>query len=320
MLVLGINGSPRRKSNSGFLLDTFLAEAEKLGASVRLIDVPRSNIKPCMEYTVCEKHGTCPIEDDLASEGYALLRRADVVVAATPVFFYNMSAQLKALVDRCQTLWARKYMLRLKDPASAYRRGYLLSVGATRGKNLFDAIELSIRYFFDALSASYEGALTYRGIEKRGDMQRHPGVREDVRRAVAQVVGPLAKRKRVLFVGRGDACRSQMAAAFARRMAGEKCDVQTAGRQPARALSEPMVKVMQEKGIDMGFRQPCSLEQAFGGRDADLLVSVEAGRTGVDFPAAETVRWPLKTADQSSEEAMRRLRDDVESRVRALFG
>jgi hypothetical protein len=81
-----------------------------------------------------------------------------------------------------------------------------------------------------------------------------------------------------------------------------------------------MVKVMQEKGIDMGFRQPCSLEQAFGGRDADLLVSVEAGRTGVDFPAAETVRWPLKTADQSSEEAMRRLRDDVESRVRALFG
>ncbi len=320
MLVLGINGSPRKKSNSGFLLDTFLEEAEKLGASVDLIDVPRRNIKPCMEYTVCEKRGTCPIQDDMSSEGYTLLRRADVVVVATPVFFYNMSAQLKALVDRCQALWARKYMLKLKDPAGRHRRGYLLSVGATRGKNLFDAIELSIRYFFDALSASYAGALTYRGIEKIGDMQRHAGVHDDIRRAVADVVGPLAKRPRVLFVSQRDTCRSQMAAAFAQRMAGEKFDVETGAWQPAQDVSGPMVKVMQEKGIDMGFHRPRPLERAFGSGRVDLLVILEEGPREVDFPAAETIRWPVGMIPSPSEEFLRRLRDDLECRVRELLG
>lgn len=320
MLVLGIKGSPRKKSNSSFLLDVFMEEAQKLGASsVHIVDVPRRNIKPCMEYTVCEKRGDCPIDDDMASEVYALLRRAEVVVVSTPVFFYNMSAQLKALVDRCQALWARRYMLKLRDPVSRYRRGYLLSVGATRGKNLFQAIELSTKYFFDALSASYEGALTYRGIEKAGDMQRHPDVLKDVRRAALELLGPLRDRKKLLFVSRSDACRSQMAAAFAQHLAGEKFDVETAGWRPSEKVSELMVKVMQEKGIDMGFRQTRSLEQVFDGGPVDALVLIEDGRTAVDFPASETICWRVPAAESPSEEGMRRLRDDIAVRVEALL-
>ncbi len=318
MLVLGINGSPRKKSNSGFLLDAFLAEAAKLGSEVALIDVPRRDIRPCMEYTVCEKRGTCPIDDDMAAEGYTLLRRADVVVVATPVFFYNMSAQLKALVDRCQTLWARKYVLKLRDPARHYRRGHLLSVGATRGKNLFDAIELSMRYFFDALSAGYAGALTYRGIEKIGDMQRHAGVHDDIRRAVSEVVGPLAGRRKVLFVSRADACRSQMAAALARDMAGEELDVESAGWQPAEAVSDAMVAAMQAEGIDMGFLRPRSLEEAFGGRPADLMVVLGSHPESVASTAAETVHWEIGVDPAASVEVVARMRQDIAVRVREL--
>ena len=104
MLVLGINGSPRKKSNSGYLLSTFLDEAEKLGARTHVVDVNKQNILPCRELIVCEKKGFCPIDDDMKTDVYTLLREADVIVPATPIFFYNATAQLKALIDRSQTL------------------------------------------------------------------------------------------------------------------------------------------------------------------------------------------------------------------------
>ena len=105
MLVLGLQGSPRKKGNTNFLLETFMDAAENTGARTHVIDVTRKNIIPCKEYIVCEKKGFCPIDDDVRDEIYPLLRQAEVVVIATPIFFYNMTAQLKAVVDRCQTFW-----------------------------------------------------------------------------------------------------------------------------------------------------------------------------------------------------------------------
>ena len=99
MLVLGLQGSPRKKGNTNFLISTFMDAAKRLGAQTLTIDVTQKNIIPCKEYTVCEKKGTCPIDDDVRDEIYPLLRQAEVVVVATPIFFYNMSAQLKAVVD-----------------------------------------------------------------------------------------------------------------------------------------------------------------------------------------------------------------------------
>jgi hypothetical protein len=53
-------------------------------------------------------------------------------------------------------------------------RGYLIAVGATRGKRIFEGIELEARYFFDALDMSYEGALLLRSMEKKSDARDHP--------------------------------------------------------------------------------------------------------------------------------------------------
>ena len=68
MLVLGLQGSPRKKGNTSFLLSAFLEEAERLGAETRLVDTERRNILPCRELTVCEKKGYCPIDDDMAAD------------------------------------------------------------------------------------------------------------------------------------------------------------------------------------------------------------------------------------------------------------
>jgi multimeric flavodoxin WrbA len=173
MRVLGLQGSPRRNGNSQHLLSAFMTEAAKLGALTETIAVTERNILPCREYVVCEKKGTCPIEDDM-NDVYRLLRWADVVVAASPIFFYSVTAQLKALIDRCQALWARKYRLKLKDPGAGMRAGVLLAVGATRGKSLFDGVNLTAKYFFDAVDARFAEHLEYRGIEGRKDMAAHP--------------------------------------------------------------------------------------------------------------------------------------------------
>ena len=80
MLVLGFQGSPRRKGNTSFLLSTFMQAVESLGAQTRIIEVTKKNIIPCKEYVVCEKKGFCPIDDDIKTEIYPLIRQAEVVV------------------------------------------------------------------------------------------------------------------------------------------------------------------------------------------------------------------------------------------------
>jgi len=274
MLVLGLQGSPRKKGNTNYLLSTFMEAAQKSGARTITIDVTQKNIIPCKEYTVCEKKGFCPIDDDVRDEIYPRLRQADVVVVATPIFFYNMTSQLKAVVDRCQTFWARKYKLKLKDPGANMRRGFLLSVGATKGKNLFEGLQLTTQYFFDAIGASFEGSLTYRGIEGAHDMAALPSHLEDVERAVKGLLAPFRGRKKVLFACRENACRSQMASAFAQFTAGDKLEVINGGSQPAAAVNPDMVTAMHEKGIDMGFRVPQSIEEAISHAKPDVIITM----------------------------------------------
>jgi multimeric flavodoxin WrbA len=301
------------------LLAAFLQAAEAMGARSILVDVTRKNIEPCKEYIVCEKKGFCPIHDDMELEIYPLLRQAEVVVLSTPIFFYNMTAQMKAVVDRCQTFWARKYRLKLKDPAHSLRRGFLLSAAATRGKTLFEGLELTTRYFFDAIDARYEGSLNYRGIEGPKDMSRHPGVQADVEAAVEELLKPFQHRKKLLFAGRRDACRSQMAAAFAQWSGGEKVDVITGGSHPAEALDADMIRCMQEQGIDMAFRKPQPIEAAFSAERPDIIIDLAGTLKGFENRGAAVLKWKLPESEGKPLEAMRNLRDDIQRRVRELL-
>jgi len=80
------------------------------------------------------------------------------------------------LVDRCQALWAKKYLL--KDPSlgkeSKRRKGFFISVGGTKGQRVFEGAILTAKYFFDVLNAEYKGELVFRGIDAKGDILKHP--------------------------------------------------------------------------------------------------------------------------------------------------
>ena len=172
MKVLGLMGSPRIKGNTDLLLDEALEGAKKQGADVEKIVVDRLRIAPCKEYYGCMRDGNCVIRDDM-DDVYPKLVAADVVIVASPMFFYGISAQMKALIDRCQALWARKYVLKWKISDSP-KRGALIAVGATKGERLFEGSILVVKYFFKALDADYTGELLVRGVDQRGEIKEHP--------------------------------------------------------------------------------------------------------------------------------------------------
>jgi len=277
--------------------------------------VDKKNIVPCKEYIVCEKKGFCPIDDDMTPEIYPLLRRADVIVAASPVFFYNTTAQLKALIDRSQTLWARKYRLNLTDPGRKTRRGFLLAVGATKGKNLFEGVNLTIQYFFDAVGAGFDGSLTYRQVEHKGDMKKHPTVHEDVKKAVHGLLASFHDRKRILFMCRENSSLSQMAGAFARFSAGDTLDVLSGGISPVNTISPVMVEAMHEKGIDMAFLTPRPIDDVVSELNPDIIVTMGGCEGCPEMPGVTVHNWDLPDPAGKSIEFMRDVRDEIENRV-----
>jgi multimeric flavodoxin WrbA len=175
MKVLGLFGSPRRGGNTDILLEEALKGAEKEGAEVERLHLTDFNITPCRECHGCDQTGECVILDDM-QKIYPKLLEADVIIFASPIFFYGITAWAKALVDRCQVLWSRKYLL--KNPSlgkeGKRRKGFLISVGGTKGQRVFEGAILTAKYFFDVLNAEYVGELVFQGIDAKGDILKHP--------------------------------------------------------------------------------------------------------------------------------------------------
>lgn len=318
MFVLGLQGSPRNKGNTSILLSTFLTEAERLGAHTKHLDVARKSISPCQECGTCEKEGYCPIDDDM-QQIYTLLWQADIIVMATPIFFYGPTAQMKALIDRSQALWARKYVHKLVDPGRKWRRGFLLSLGATKGKNLFDGVSLTAKYFFDAVGASFDGSLTFRQIEGRGEIAEHPTALLDAKEKARSLVIPLLNRKRILFLCTENACRSQMASAFTQYHGGGEIEVESAGSAPAEEINPLMEEVMREKGLDMAFRKPKSIGEAARSGAPELIISMGCEEACPLFPGVPNQEWSVPDPAGKPIELMRRIREEIEERVRSLI-
>jgi multimeric flavodoxin WrbA len=177
MKILGIMGSPRLGGNTDLLLDAALNGAQSQGAEAEKLVVDKLNISPCREHYGCLEDGHCVIRDDMDAL-YPKLLAADGIVVASPMFFYGITAQLKALIDRCQALWARKHVLKQSWPG-AERRGAFIAVGATKGEKLFDGSIATVRYFFKTIGVEYAEELLIRGVDLKGDIQQHPSALKD---------------------------------------------------------------------------------------------------------------------------------------------
>ncbi|MBW2028616.1 MAG: flavodoxin family protein [Deltaproteobacteria bacterium] len=175
MKVLGIYGSPRKGGNTDQLLDRALEGATQAGAEVSKVYVRDLKMEGCRECGGCDKTGRCVVQDDM-QKIYPLLQEAGVIVLSSPIFFYGLSSQAKALIDRCQALWSKRMLEKKGEARKRYDsgKGYLIAVGATKGKNLFEGVKLVAKYFCDALDMTFEGGLFYREMESRKDAVERP--------------------------------------------------------------------------------------------------------------------------------------------------
>ena len=190
--IIAIYGSPRRKGNTAALLKKAIEGARDCGADVEEIVLRDLKISPCLEIYGCMQAGECAIKDDFQMVRDKILN-AQGLILASPVFFYSVSSHTKILMDRFQSLWVKKYWVDKtpQDQKTNNRSGLFISVGATKGKKLFDGMLLSVKYFFDVLDMELWKALLYRQIDFQDDVLKHPEYLEEAYtagKAFAQVI------------------------------------------------------------------------------------------------------------------------------------
>ena len=139
MRVLGLAGSPRKGGNTDILLAKFMEGAASKGAETKTIAVCNLKLSGCWHCDACLEKGICRVKDDMQMV-YKEMEAADRIVLTSPVQFMGVSAQLKAVIDRCQALWARKYVLKVPPLGdNRPRKGFFISVSGRRTvPDLFD--------------------------------------------------------------------------------------------------------------------------------------------------------------------------------------
>jgi len=195
--ILAIYGSPRREGNTSLLLKKAVQGAREAGAEVEEVVLRDLKMSPCLEIYGCKKNGRCVIQDDFQSV-YDKLLSCQGLMLASPIFFYTVSAHTKILMDRCQSLWAKRYLLEraVRGEGEPARKGLFISVGATKGKKLFEGTLLTVRYFFDVCDVELWRYLLYRSLDFEGDVLKHPQYLQEAYRAGKELAQAVEQSKR----------------------------------------------------------------------------------------------------------------------------
>ncbi len=190
--IICVYGSPRRKGNTAILTKEAVRGAQDAGATVEEFVLRDLKISPCFEIYGCKKAGECAIKDDFQMLRDKMLSAKGLIISS-PIFFYTVSAHTKIMMDRFQSLWVRKYWIE-KAPFNQdnfKRNGLFISVGATKGKKLFDGARLSMKYFFDTLDMALWRTLTYRSLDLEGEVNKHPEYLEEAYTSGRELVDSL---------------------------------------------------------------------------------------------------------------------------------
>jgi multimeric flavodoxin WrbA len=185
--VLGISTSPRIKGNSDLLLRQALAGAESAGGNTEYVHLSDYKISPCIECNACYATGICAVQDDFQN----LLKKmldTDRLIFATPIFFMTVCAQAKMLIDRCQCLWAHKYVLKKELITAGHdRRAMVIAVGGSKSKKQFECVRLTMKSYFDSLQVHYWANLFVNKIDALGEIEKHPTAMNEAYRLGSQL-------------------------------------------------------------------------------------------------------------------------------------
>ena len=169
MNILILSGSPRKGGNTELLVGAFVKGASQKH-HVEVVSVHDYKVNPCMGCNACFKNkaNACVQNDDMPLI-YEMISRADMLVIASPVYFYGLSAQLKAVIDRFHN--PIRDTFRLKKMA-------LLLVGAATITELFDSILTQYRLCLNFFKLEDAGRVLVRGVKDKGDIMNTDALHE----------------------------------------------------------------------------------------------------------------------------------------------
>ena len=167
--VLVLSGSPRKAGNSEMLCDQFIEGALGSDHQVEKIFLRDKEINYCIACEACQRNqGKCSIDDDM-TEILEKMIGADVIVMATPVYFYTLDAQMKTLIDRCV---ARYTEIKNKE-------FYFIMTAAVERKQMLERTLECFRGFTDCLTGASEKGVVYgTGAWKKGDIEGSPAMKQ----------------------------------------------------------------------------------------------------------------------------------------------
>jgi multimeric flavodoxin WrbA len=167
-VLLGIAGSPRRGGNSDRLLTACLESAREAGIRTERLVAADLAIGPCRGCNACSKTGEC-IQRDSMTGVYRSIDAADGILVASPVFFAGVPAQLKALIDRLQPYWARRFVL--GEPLVRRRPGGIVLVRGGGDPYGAGCAEGTLRSAFAVLGIDVVDALVVEGVDAPADVE-----------------------------------------------------------------------------------------------------------------------------------------------------
>ena len=166
--ILILSGSPRKQGNSDLLCDEFMRGALEAGHTVEKIRVQEKKVAYCTACYACRDTGNCAIKDDMA-EIMEKMITCDVMVLASPVYFYSIDAQLKAVIDRTVARW-----LEFKD-----KEFYYIMTAAENEKHTMDCTLECFRGLAACLEGSKEMGVIYgTGVYEKGKVLNTPAMAE----------------------------------------------------------------------------------------------------------------------------------------------
>lgn len=166
--VLILSGSPRKGGNSDTLCGEFAKGALEAGNEVEIIRVAEKNIGYCRACYACRDGGVCAIKDDMG-EILQKMIDADVLVLASPVYFYSINAQLKTVIDRSVARWTE-----VRD-----KQLYYIMTAAEEDRAAMDATLACFRGYADCVEGAQEMGVVYGvGVYEKGTVVGTPAMRE----------------------------------------------------------------------------------------------------------------------------------------------
>lgn len=156
--ILGILGSPCLDGNAAKLLDAALEGAAERGAEVEKLTLARMRIHPCLECRECDSGTGCAQHNDDMSVIYRKIREVDGIALSSPIFFMSVTAQTKAMIDRCQCFWIERYVMKHRAYEGRRRpRGTFLSCAGSPKPIVFEPAIHTVKAYFAALDYEYVG-------------------------------------------------------------------------------------------------------------------------------------------------------------------